>query len=319
MSVHGAEQSSVKSPARRIGGAGRRLGAVLRLVRLLGRAMIAALAGWIRGAPGQRFGVFGRVVGLRAVIARRAGGSDLLLTPVNIVRYWEFPFALRHLPRNARSFLDVGSPRLLSLYVASRQRSARLRVINPDVRDAEETAGLATMLGLTNVGVDTVFVAALAGDPRRYDAIWSISVVEHMAGDGDREAMALMYDALAPGGRLLVTVPVDRRAWAEFRDSDIYGLGLPREPEGYFFQRWYDEASVRGRLIDPIGPDRVSVEWFGERVPGRFAAYEREWIRRGHARTVDDPLEIARGYRSFAGWAEMPGQGVCGIAIEKRR
>ena len=289
----------------------------MEIALLLVRAILASMVGWALRAPGQRFGLFGRATGLRAIVARTAGGIDLLLSPVNIVRYWEFPFALDRLPSTATAFLDVGSPRLLSLYVASKRPASRLRVINPDLRDIEQTAALATTLGLKNIEIDSTFVTALRGDARLYDAIWSISVIEHIPGDGDSEAMGLMYAALAPGGRLLVTVPADRLAWDEFRDVDMYGLGLPQESGGYFFQRWYDEAVLWARLIEPIRPDRVSVEWFGERVAGRFAAYERDWIQRGHRRTVSDPVEIAKWYRSYSSWAKMPGQGVCGIAIEK--
>jgi SAM-dependent methyltransferase len=284
---------------------------------LFGRSLLATVRAWLLGAPGLRFGAFGRLVGARALLVGERAGLDLLLTPVNIVRYWEFPFARRHLPPRTGSCLDVASPRLFSYYVASYRGPSSIRVINPDVADADLTANLAAVLRLGCIDVEAVPVQALASEGGRYDAIWSISVVEHIPGDGDTAAMRVMYGALAPGGRLIVTVPVDRRPWDEFRDADPYGLGSSRGPQGYFFQRWYDEAAIHTRLIDPIEPPSVALEWFGERVPGRFADYEREWQRFGHRRTVDDPHEIGAWYRPFARWAEMPGQGVCGIAIGK--
>jgi SAM-dependent methyltransferase len=292
----------------------------LRFAALAARSLAATgIAVLLRG-PGQRFGVFGRSVGIRALLAgERRIGKDLVLTPVHIVRYWEFPFALRHVPAKAATCLDVGSPRLFSLYVARRSRGTRIRVINPDRLDVAATTTLVRVLGLHNVELEELAVADLAGDTRRYDAIWSISVVEHIPGDGDRGAIRQLYEALAPGGRLLVTVPVDRRAWDEHREVDTYRLGLPRGPQGYFFQHWYDEEAIRDRLLGDIvaAGGQIRTEWFGERQAGRFAAYEQEWIRRGDALTVDDPLEITRGYRTFERWADMPGQGICGIAVAR--
>lgn len=270
------------------------------------------------GTLGMEFAGLGRRIGLRALLARDPVALDMLLTPVNIVRYWEFPFTRRHLPEPPGRCLDVSSPRLFSLFAATHLGPTSIRIINPDARDASETERLAAVSKLTSIRVDQVPVGAIEGARDQYDSIWSISVVEHIAGDGDVEAMRLMFEALAPGGRLIVTVPVDRRAWSEYRDEDVYGLGLPREPEGYFFQRWYDELAVKTRLMDPLPSTPSCVEWFGERVAGRFAEYERDWIRRGHQRTVDDPREITDWFASYGRWADMPGQGVCGLVIEKQ-
>jgi SAM-dependent methyltransferase len=287
---------------------------------LAGRSVVATVIAIAMRAPGQRYGIAGRALGIRALLAgRRAVGRDLILTPVNIVRYWEFPFVQRHVPAGATRCLDVGSPRLFTIDLARRRPGARIRVINPDRADVAATRTLAAVAGLSNVEIEPLAVADLAGDPARYDAIWSISVLEHIPADGDREAIAVLYAALAPGGRLLVTVPVDRHAWDEHRRVDTYRLGLPLQPEGYFFQHWYDEAAIRNRLLSAVGDAAagIGLEWFGEAQPGRFAAYEQAWMREGHARTVSDPIEIARGYRTYARWADMPGQGVCGLAISK--
>ena len=301
----------------------------LRFLVLAAASLAAAVVAVILRAPGQRFGWAGRWFGLRAMLARQKVGRDLVLTPVHIVRYWEFPFTLRHVPRDAKDCLDVGSPRLFPLYLANRRRELRVRVINPDHADTATTAALARVLGRANVEAEAISVADLGHEDARYDAIWSISVIEHIHDDADGDAMALLYGLLRPGGRLIVTVPVDRRAWDEYRERDTYNLGLPRGPQGYFFQRWYDEAAIRTRLLASVGGANdgsagsaqasISTAWFGERQPGRFARYEQDWMRRGHRRSVWDPIEIARGYRTYASWAEMPGQGVCGIAITKPR
>lgn len=59
------------------------------------------------------------------------------------------------------------------------------------------------------------------------------------------------------------------------------------------------------------------MEWFGEKTPGHFHAYVARWRRDGLQATVDDPLDVARNYRSYASFADMPGFGVCGLLFVK--
>jgi SAM-dependent methyltransferase len=253
--------------------------------------------------------------------AVRAGrirdARDLLLTPVSIVRYWEFPFVRRHISARPGVCLDVASPHLFSCYVGKRLAPSSIRIINPDRRDADQTRALALALGLQSVEVLAEPVAAMRGTREAYDTIWSISVLEHIADDGDVEAMGILWAALRPGGRLVITVPVDRTAWDEYRDQDVYDLGLDERGGRYFFQRWYDEAALHARLIGGAAGADISIEWFGEKVPDTFAAYEQDWIRLGHTVTVEDPLLIARDWQAYPYWASMPGQGVAGICLEK--
>jgi hypothetical protein len=284
---------------------------------LLARSLAATRYAARAGAPGLEFAAFGRELGLRGLALADRSAPELLLTPVSIVRYWEFPFALRQLPQHPGRCLDISSPRLFSFFVASRRRPTSLLMLNPDRRDADVTRHLATRLRIGNIAVDVQPVSAIKGQDQRYDSIWSISVIEHIPGEGDTEAMRLMYAALAPGGTLIVTVPVDRRAWDEYRNRDVYGLGTAPGPNGTFFQRWYDDSAIARRLLDPLGLVDVNVEWFGERVAGRFSEYEKDWLRRGKERTVDDPREIADWYSSYGAWSDMPGQGVCGIVLRR--
>ncbi len=235
---------------------------------------------------------------------------------MNIVRYWEFAFAWQALAGRQGRCLDVASPRLFSIRAASSGRGLHVRMVNPDAEDARVTRRFARRLNLVEFVVDTLPVEEL--DDSRYDLIWSISVVEHIAGDdGDTQAIRRLYGALVPGGRLIVTVPVARAFEVEMREHDEYGLGIPGAGGRYFFQRIYDEAAIHRRLIEPSGEAATRIEWWGERRPGRFREYEKRWVAEGHRCTVDDPEEIAREYRTYRTWEEMPGMGVCGIVIDK--
>jgi SAM-dependent methyltransferase len=224
-----------------------------------------------------------------------------------------------HIPAESAACLDVSSPRLFSLFLAAMRPAVSIHMLNPDLEDAEMTRAIADRLGYSNLAISSEAVSALAGQSGRYDCIWSISVVEHIIGNhGDTEAMRLMYAALRPGGRLIVTVPVDRRFWHEYRAEDYYGIHeVPTQSGEYFFQRLYDEAHVRARLVDPLGQPPTALRWFGERVAGSFHAYERRWIELGPDETIDDPRRIADDYASYESWADMPGFGVCAMVIDK--
>jgi SAM-dependent methyltransferase len=284
---------------------------------LLARALLSDRHARSHHGPGLEFASFGRSLGLKLLPVEPSLAREMLLWPVSIVRYWEFPFAARHLPVDPVRCLDVASPRLFSYYVASRVRPGVIRIINPDERDARLTAAIAKRAGLGQITVEALPVSAIAPEQDTYDAIWSISVLEHIPGDGDTEAVRVLWKALRPGGRLIITVPVDRTAWDEFRSTDIYGLGVPADERGHFFQRWYDRNAVADRLLLPIDQPPAHIEWFGEAQAGTFAAYEQDWLHRGLSRVVDDPREIADHYREFTSWEEMPGQGVAGFVVEK--
>ena len=269
------------------------------------------------GIPGLAFDSFGRRLGLRIILAGRVGtGLDSLLNPVSIIRYFEFPFAWDSIPQTARVCADVSSPRLFSLYWAATHPGAEIDVINPDARDLESTRAVARAAGIP-LRFQHDDLRSMRDRAEAYDAIWSISVLEHVSGEyDDRDAIRWLYAALRPGGVLVVTVMTARTSWDEHRDADPYELR--RNNSGpVFFQRWYDRGAIDERLLGNVSGAAVALRFFGETSPGVFKKYEAEWQRLGLRRTVDDPAEIARHYREYASWEEMPGCGVCGIRIAK--
>ena len=186
-------------------------------------------------------------------------------------------------------------------------------MLNPDARDVEDTRLITERLNLFGVRAEIRGVESLDRDLEGFDAVWSISVLEHILDD--EAAIVALYGALKPGGRLVVTVPVDRVSHVEKRSGAFYGT----EGGERFFQRFYDDESLRARLLGPLWQPPTEVRWFGERSQGRWGEYERSWIAHGHAVTVDDPREIADEWQEFPSWDAMPGVGICGFVVEKPR
>jgi SAM-dependent methyltransferase len=284
------------------------------------RALRVRRAALRRGLPGAEFDAFGRRLGARLAVRGARDGWRLLLQPLDFLRYYEFAFVAEALRGGSGDALDVSSPSLFSLWVAATRPEWRVRVANPDARDSGATAGIVRRLGLRGVTVDNRDAQAVAAEDRRYDAIWSISVFEHIAGeDADGRALQALARCLRPGGRICLTVMTAPTYTDEFVAEDTYRLDLTRTERGYFFQRYYDEAALRSRLLAFVPDLEVKqLAWFGEIEAGGYAAFV-ERARRGYsyAWAVEEPWIAAKHYRWFERFADMPGVGVG--CVELRR
>lgn len=276
------------------------------------RAVLARRYARGRGLD-MSFADFGQRLGWRLLLERPRDAMELLLVPVHDIRYWEYGFVW---PRITGSrLLDVGSPRLLTLRLASLPDQRQIEMINPDRRDTEATEAAARRLGLSNLQVRTIAIADLA-EGEGFDSVWSISVVEHI--EDDTAAVARLWSATRTGGRLILTVPVDRTHWDEYRSTDVYELSSPVDGE-LFFQRFYTQATIESRLLTALTGADIELAWWGETSPGSFQGHIARWQRWGFDEIVNDPRHIVDGYRAFGSWASMPGFGVCGIAATKRQ
>jgi SAM-dependent methyltransferase len=192
-------------------------------------------------------------------------------------------------------------------------------MINPDQNDIRLSANMAERLKISIIRAERQGVDVLDGLQEKFDSIWAISVIEHISGKhDDRLAVRLMYDALAAGGHLILTIPVDRQFWEEHRDLTYYGIGGMMPDKGkYFFQRYYDKSAIWKRLVESIDVEPFAVGWFGEKRMGHFLDYEKRWLRDGLSCTFNDPLEMSEHYQEYPSWDVMPGKGICGLAFKK--
>ncbi len=272
------------------------------------------------GLPGLAFDRFGRRLGLKLISKGVREGLPYLLNPVSSFRYFEFDFVASAVPdAGALRCFDASSPRLFSIWLASTKKTAEVTVINPDGADIGTTARIVEALALGNVATVRAGIETLASQERRFDFVYSISVVEHVGGSlVDADAVRLLWNTLKPGGTLAITFPVDRRYREEYRDRRDYETQAMVGGK-YFFQRHYDLQSIRDRILDPAGLRECEMRFYGERRPGIFAAYEERWLREGLHVTVEDPRIMANNFSEYANWAEMPGCGVCGLRATKPR
>jgi SAM-dependent methyltransferase len=216
---------------------------------------------------------YGRSLALRMLMDGTVSTrvAKLLVKPVAYWRTVEYAAALSLLrPSAGERVLDVSSPKLLALYLADRVGCS---VVATDIEGdfVSEWAGARAALGLAapqlEFGVEDG--RALTFPTGSFDAVYSVSVVEHIPGDGDGDAMKEFARVLRPQGRLVLTVPFSVAARDEFVDARrFYWSGVSsRDATGRaFFQRRYDATTLRSRLIDPSGLEVEGIQFYGERI-----------------------------------------------------
>jgi SAM-dependent methyltransferase len=188
-----------------------------------------------------------------------------IVIPLDPSRYLELPETLHELAaRPGDAVLDLASPKLAGVALAERG----VDVTSVDALAAE----VATWRRLAG---DRPRLRFVEGDGRSmpfedasFDHAYSISVLEHIPDEGDREALRELARVVKPGGRVVITMPYADRYREDWRGHPVYGEGRSAERGCYFFERSYDEARVR-RLIESVpelylvasGVSRMSPNW----------------------------------------------------------
>ena len=250
---------------------------------------------------------------LRGGHARMA--FDLIANPMDSFRYFELEFVQSATSGLAVDrYLDVSSPRLVPLMILNERPALVGDLINPVAEDLDDTATLATALGLdTRARLKSVLLEDSGFDPGTYDLVTCISVLEHIPDDA--AAIARMWELLRPGGRLVLTVPCARTAYEEYTNLDEYRL-FDGEDGFVYWQRYYDTRVLADRLWSVTGkPSRMAI--YGEIAPG---SYDRNVMRKRSDPAYPywlEPIMMGREYRRYDAIDDLPGMGVIGMEFTK--
>jgi len=231
----------------------------------------------------------GRIGGMHFYLFNARLGPAWFIRGVNYWRYVEYPWVINNLALSPGcKVLDIGSAShsLLPLFLASRLGCI---VHATDVDDYVYTH-LRTMerMGLGNLVREGKFAArkedarALSYPDASFDRVCSVSTLEHIPGNGDREAAREIGRVLKPGGLAAITVPFHRRYYETFvsrkeMEKARFSVGLDwlsfakvalrrdKGPRDIFESRHYDLKALEERLIKPSGLRLRKLEFFGER------------------------------------------------------
>lgn len=199
-------------------------------------------------------------------------GLARLLVPLDPWRYYELGKAADETFDGFN--LDVSSPKLLTSLLRHegqgdwvgidlfRREIESWRRIDPELRLEVQDA------------------TALPYPDATFDHCLSISVVEHIAEEGDTAAMAEMWRVLKPGGILILTTNVCAESRELWRQDRIWGEASSTVGGKVFFERHYTPADLRARLLSKpwhvlhreyaMEIDRSIHDKFAARIPWSF-------------------------------------------------
>lgn len=294
--------------------------------RMLYRGLGSALAplNWAAahayGTPGLDFHRRCAELGLRTLFNRETPLEarwqlHMLFSPVVLTRYFEFDFAWRHVPEAALRYLDVSSPFMFPILYLAHGRASRGDLINPDRNDIaliRQHVAACKLSARTSVHDCLIDEAPFADGT--FDAITCLSVLEHIPSN--RDAMAKMWALLRPGGRLILTLPCAARGYRLYTDIDHYGL-LGSGQDGFTFLEYiYDDALLAETTYSVAGQPAAR-EVYGEK---RAGILREELLKRwsgAYWQFWSEPAWMGQNFQRFDRIADLPGEGVIGLAFVK--
>jgi SAM-dependent methyltransferase len=241
-------------------------------------------------------------VALGARSLRRHGPSRpaliRLVIPLDPSRYLELPWALRLLgPVRGRRILDLASPKLLAVaLVRDCADVVSVDALEPEIDEWRRLAPEARF--------EVADGRALPFEDAEFDCAYSISVLEHIPGDGDELALRELARVVRPGGRILLTVPYASTYWEDWRDRPVYGAQA--DASRYFFERWYDA----GRL------DRLVASAPVREVSRELVRLEPNWSR-AYNRHFPKLLPLGPFFGLLGREVEGPGGDVARLVLER--
>jgi len=187
--------------------------------------------------------VVGRLIPRLPWLARVHHFRSWFFEPMNYWRQIEMPLVLSLLRQQGirGRILDIGSPKLLALYLAS---TCNVESHATDISDyfVADLRRFRQVLRLPNLEIHTADGRQTGYPDAFFDAVFSISVIEHMPDDSDMQCFSEVSRLLKPGGVFVFDLPV----FVPAEDTPI--VVEERFADGRFHQHRYSLAALGQRL-----------------------------------------------------------------------
>ncbi len=174
--------------------------------------------------------------------------DEWLRAPMNYVRIIETPLTISLIDlKEEHKILDISSPKLLALYLGA---NGFPEITISDVEDyfIEDFKIYAKNFGFSP-RIETFDATNIPFGDNSFDRVFSISALEHVADNGDREIAKEVARILKRDGIFVITAPASNSYSEEWlKEKNFYWPTKIREDGRAFFQRRYDEKSIRERF-----------------------------------------------------------------------
>ena len=195
---------------------------------------------------------------MRGTLTRWKGarvGLNRILVPLDPWRFWE-------MGRVAEEFfsgacLDVSSPKLLPSLLQSEGKGHWHAIDRFDL-EIHRWKHVDPALSF-----NVCDARQLPFADQSFEHALTISVIEHIPGDGDRRALREIFRVLRPGGILHLTTNVACEPRTLYRAKPAWGATSTESNGRVFFERHYGPTEITQLLQDPW--ERLAEEWAVER------------------------------------------------------
>lgn len=202
-----------------------------------------------------------------------AGNELILEWRQQCLNYWrciEIPICLAALtdpPIQCGPVLDLGSPKIAALWLAKYLSSNQVIASDISPYFVDDLRPIYKALSCENATCATFDARSIPSESNSIAAAVSVSVIEHIPGDGDSAAMAELGRVLAGGGRAVISVPYWTEPLNEYAEpGSLYWESFTsRNDSKVFYQRRYSYADLVDRLIKPSGLSLKSLFLISER------------------------------------------------------
>jgi hypothetical protein len=234
---------------------------------------------------------------LRRAIAR---AMDQTISPISFL---EFDFAWKAVNSHEpiRAYLDCSSPWLFPAMLLARRLCHSAAVLNSNARELEVIERLARESRHGRVkpvlkGFNEVY---LVGES--FDLVTSLSWVARTADDVG--TVKLLWNALKPGGMLLLSLPCGSRRTGHSLGS----YALANEA------RTYDESMLEDRVFASIGQPRRAVVYGESQAPIGRATHPGT----NGGVSVNRYIDMGRRWRIYPAVSSLPGEGIIAMKFVK--
>ena len=176
-------------------------------------------------------------------IRRTAHFQEWYRQPMNYVRMMEIPLTWEFLNVKMQDrILDISSPRLLSLYLAYKGHD----VVMADIDDyfVKDFIIYRNALAL-EYSIALFDSKSIPYENNTFDKIFSISVLEHIAENGDVETLKEIARVLKPNGSCVLTLPAYKHHMEEWQEKKMFYWPTVQNSDNlYFYQRRYDRKTI---------------------------------------------------------------------------
>jgi len=180
--------------------------------------------------------------------------------------------------------LDVGSPKLFGLYLAH-AFPVDLTMTDISPRNIDEYRIMWQAIEARAKGTvqfDLQDSRALTYEPGAFDAVFSMSVLEHVEGEEkDAAALGEMLRVLRPDGLIVLSVPIGQTHQNQLRPlRGVDHQGAPGNDDE-FFQRVYSRESVAVSLLNPLSVQAINENCVT--IARKPTAFLKEYLKLGQS------------------------------------